>query len=90
MTMTISEKLINRLRREFPEFNENIPLSEKPHRLYCGYNQRSIGAWSWCIGASINCPASYGSQWNMKTLLKAKHLSMYIENLFETSILPEE
>jgi hypothetical protein len=58
--------------------------------FFIRYNQKSIGAWSWCIGANSHCPMSYGSQWNMTALLKAKDLSLYRENQHEYSILPEK
>jgi hypothetical protein len=88
--MKISEKLIERLRKEFDDFNKDIPISEKPRRLYHGHIQRSIGAWSWCIGGNVNCVYSYGSQWPMKELLKANELSLFTEVGGDVSIIPEK
>lgn len=88
--MKISDRLIKRLRSEFPEFNTHIPETELPRRMYYGIHQRSIGAWSWGIGGNTNCIYSYGSQWSMGYLLKAKHLSLFKEIGGDISILPEK
>ena len=86
----ISEKLVERLRLEFPEFNERVPSTEKPRRLYHGRNQRGIGAWSWAIGGNMNCIYSYGSQWSMREILNAKDISLFKEHGGDISILPEK
>ena len=83
--MKTSEKLIARLNKEL---NLEIPLDEKPRRLYHGYNQRSIGAWSWCIGGNRTMVKSIGSQWNMKQLLKEKKLDTFTEVVGDISIIP--
>lgn len=88
--MKISEKLIARLRQEFPQFNEDVPENEKPRRLYHGYYQRASGAWSWAIGGTMTCFRSYGSSWNMKDLLNAEFLSLYIEPGGDISVIPEK
>ena len=88
--MKVSEKLIARLRNEFPEFDEQIPLGEEPRRLYHGYYQRAAGAWSWCIGGNMKTIYSYGSQWSMKDILNAPYISLYNEPGGDISILPEK
>jgi len=83
--LKISEKLVARLNAEF---NLNIPDNEKPRRLYTGYQQKSIGAWSWCIGGNDNFLPSYGSSTAMTELLKHPYLILFKEHGFDTSILP--
>lgn len=88
--MTTSEKLLIRLREEFEDFSENIPLTEKPRRLYHGRNQRATGAWSWAVGGTKNCRDCYGSQWSMNDMLKSPFISLFVEPGGDISILPEK
>lgn len=81
---TTAEKLKCRL---IKEFNLDIPEKELPKRLFHGYHQRAIGAWSWSIGGNVNWIECYGSSWNMSEILKAKYLITFKEFSGEISIL---
>lgn len=82
---TISQKLKERIVKEF---SIDIPDNEMPRRLFHGHHQRSMGAWSWCIGGNLNWNPSYGSSYSMSEILKAKHLITFQEHGFEISFLP--
>ncbi len=88
--MTISEKLVKRLRSEFPDIMEDIPESEKPYRLYHGFYQRSNGAWSWGIGGRGKVLVCVGSQWNMKDILKEPKIVLFREFSGELSVCPAD
>lgn len=87
--MKISEKLVARLRKEFPDLMESIPETEKPRRLYHGHHQRSIGAWSWCIGGKLGILTSIGSQWSMKEILNESKITIFHEYGGDISIIPD-
>ena len=84
--LKISERLIERLNSEF---GLDILKTEKPRRLYHGYHQRAIGAWSWAIGGNKSMKECYGSQWPMKEILYAPKISLFTEAGGDISILPE-
>lgn len=88
--MTISEKLVQRLRKEFPDMMEDIPDNEKPYRLYHGFHQRSNGAWSWSIGGRGNVIRSIGSQWSMKEILNEPKIVLFREFSGELSVCPAD
>ena len=86
--MTISDKLVKRLRHEFPDEMEDIPEGTKPYRLYHGHWQRSIGSWSWGIGGRGNIIRCIGSQWSMKDILKEPKIVLFTEFSGELSVCP--
>jgi hypothetical protein len=87
--MKISEKLVKRLRKEFPDIMVDIPETETPRRLYHGFHQRSNGAWSWAIGGKTGILTSVGSQWSMEEILKEPNITIFHEYGGDLSVIPD-
>lgn len=86
---SISKLLTERMHKEIDGFSDCISKKCKPRRLYHGHHQRSIGAFSWCIGGSIDNANCYGSCFTMKEILEAPNWTLFQGYGIEIEILPE-
>ena len=72
--MKIKEKLRDRILDD-PRFDDFNFFGSECERLYPSLDDRSAGAWSWCIVSSGL--TTVGSQWSMKECLKANSWELH-------------
>lgn len=70
---SISEKLYDRIKKEFPEYLSDMNSDIRPERIY----RRASYNWSYWPTAGF----CVGSAWTMKECVKAKEWHIFIEGL---------